>query len=164
MHRAPYSLLLGHVPASKASSWYLFVKPWMSAIQPKWNFPIWSSFSPPKLHSPRSTPCCWKRWQNGDFHGVLAPLIIQNLVKCFGPIGACINYHEKPKNINFSSRKCPNHKRVRRCATRWAEKSVLRHKKSQLTKFSPNLLKFGAKTLHQVSCPANEASAKIWSG
>ena len=33
-----------------------------------------------------------------------------------------------------------------------------------MTKISPNLLKFGVKTLHHVSCPANEASAKIRSG
>ena len=36
----------------------------------------------------------------------LGPLIIQNLMKCFGNTGACINYHEKPKNINFSFNKC----------------------------------------------------------
>ena len=90
-----------------------------------------------------------------------ALLIIQNLMKCFFPTGACINYHEKSKNINFSSSKCPNHKRARQRATRWAEKSVLRHKKSQLTKFSPNLLKFGLRVHHQVSCSLKEVSAKI---
>ena len=57
-----------------------------------------------------------------------ALLIIQNLMKCFGHTGACINYHEKPKNINFSSSKCPNHKRVRRRATRWAEKTCFETK------------------------------------
>ena len=94
----------------------------------------------------------------------LGPLIIQNLMKCFGHTGACINYHEKSKNINFSSSKCPNHKRARRRATRMAEKSVLRPKYFKMTKISPNLLKFGVKTLHHVSFPSNEASAKIRSG
>ena len=136
----------------------------MVAIQPKWNFPIWSSFAPPKLHSPTSTSCCWKRWQNDDFHGVLALLIIQKLMKFFSPTGACINYHEKPKNIKFSSSKCPNHKRARQRATRMAEKPVLRPKFSKMTKTSSNSLKFGVKTLHHVSCLANEASAKIRSG
>ena len=33
-----------------------------------------------------------------------------------------------------------------------------------MTKFSPNLPKFGAEVLHHVSCSVNEASAKIRSG
>ena len=87
----------------------------------------------------------------------------QNMMKCLGHTRACITYHEKSKNIKFSSSKCPNHKRARRRATRWAEKSVLQAKNFKMTKISPNLLKFGVKTLHHVSCPANEASAKIQS-
>ena len=39
----------------------------------------------------------------------------------------------------------------------------MKPKNSKLTKFSPNLLKFGLKVHHQVSCSANEALAKIWS-
>jgi len=45
----------------------------MSTFQPKWNFPIWCPFSPPKVHSPGSTSCWCKRWQKGDFHGIFEP-------------------------------------------------------------------------------------------
>lgn len=118
----------------------------MFNFQPKWNFSIWSSFAYPKLHSPRSTSCCCKRWQQGGFQVFLGLLIIQNLMKCFGNDWACITYHEKPKNINFSSSKCPNHKRARRHATRIAETSVL-----------------GPKNFN-VSRPASEALAIIQNG
>ena len=45
----------------------------MLAIPPKWNFQIWSSFDPQKIHSPRSTSCWCKRWQQGGFHAVFGP-------------------------------------------------------------------------------------------
>jgi hypothetical protein len=37
-------------------------------------------------------------------------------------------------------------------------------KNSQMTKFSPNFLKFGLGVPNQVPCSAKEALAKIWSG
>ena len=104
---------------------------------------------------PQVLPAGEKCGRKVIFMVFLALLIIQNLVKFFVHTGACITYHEKSKNINFSSSKCPNHKRARRRATRWAEKPVLRPKFSKMTKTSPNSLKFGAKTLHHVSCPTN---------
>jgi len=96
---------------------------------------------------PEVLPAGAKGGRKVIFMVFLALLIIQNLMKCLGHTRACINYHEKSKNIIFSSIKCPNHKRVRRSATRWAEKSVLQAKNFKMTKISPNLLKFGAKTL-----------------
>ena len=112
---------------------------------------------------PQVLPAGAKGEQKVIFMVFLALFIIQNLIKCLGHTRACITYHEKSKNIKFPYSKCPNHKCARRRATRWAEKSVLQAKNFKMTKISPNLLKFGAKTLHHVSCPANEASAKIWS-
>ena len=113
---------------------------------------------------PQVLPAGAKGGRKVIFMVFLALLIIQNLMKCFSHFLACINYHEKSKNTNFSSSKCPNHKRTSWRATRWAEKPVLRPKFSKMTKTSPNLLKFGAKIPHHASCSSNEASAKIRSG
>ena len=101
-----------------------------------------------KFILPKVLPAGAKGDRKVIFMVFLALLIIQNLMKCFSHFWACIIYHEKSKNIKFSSRRCPNHKRASGRATRWAEKSVLRHKKSRLTKFSPNLLKFGLRVHH----------------
>ena len=72
-------------------------------------------------------------------------------------------FWEKSRNTNFSSRGAANYKRAPSGATRRAEKSVLRPKKSKLTKSFPNFLKFGLNFHHQALCWAKEASAKIWS-
>ena len=98
------------------------------------------------------------------FKVFLSFLTIQNLMKCFGNAWGCITYHEKSKNVKISFSKCPKKKWAYGCETHLTENPVFRPKNFKMTKFSPNLLKFGAKILHHVSCPANEASAKIRSG
>ena len=136
----------------------------MLAIQPKWYFQIWSSFSLQNFILPEVLPAGAKGGSKVVFMVFLGLLIIQNLMKCFGNTWACINYHEKSKTIKFSSSKCPDHKRARRRATHLAEKHVLQAKNFKMKTISLKLLKFRVKTLHYVLCPANEASAKIWSG
>ena len=74
MRRANLEMILRHFLKSKLSSWYLFRKPCLSTFQPKWNFWIWMSFSPPKLQSPKTGSCWCKRWQKGHFQGVFDPL------------------------------------------------------------------------------------------
>ena len=54
--------------------------------------------------------------------------------------------------------------RAQERATHLATKPVFKTKNLEMTKFSPNLPKFGAEVLHHVSCPVNETSAKIRSG
>ena len=49
----------------------------------------------------------------------------QNLMKSLGHSWACINFHTKSKNVKFSSRRSPNHKRAQGGATRRARKPVL---------------------------------------
>ena len=61
MRSAPIHLLLGHFLASKLSSSWLVGKFWMFTFQPKWKFPIWCQFSPPKVHSPKTASCVSKK-------------------------------------------------------------------------------------------------------
>ena len=35
----------------------------LSTFQPKWNFPIWCPFAPPKVHSPKTASCVSKKGQ-----------------------------------------------------------------------------------------------------
>ena len=62
------------------------------------------------------------------------------------------------------SKRRQKEKRRKTWDTRRAEKTVFGTQNFKMTKISPNLFKFGVKTLHHVSCPASEASAKTRSG
>ena len=83
-------------------------------------------------------------------------------MKSLGHSWACINFHKKSKNFNFSSRRSLKRKRASSGATRRAEKPVLQPKFSKMKKFTPNSLKFELKDPHQVLWSAKDASAKIW--
>ena len=120
-----------------------FESPRCLLSKPSGIFQFGAHFPLQNFNLPRVLPAGAKGGRKVVFMVFLALLITQNLMKCFSNSLKCIIYHEKSKNTNFSSRKCPNHKCASWRATRWAEKPVLRPKFSKMTKNSPNLLKFG---------------------
>ena len=136
----------------------------MSTFQPKWNFSIWCPDAAPKLQSPKTASCVSKKWQKVIFCMFFDLLRAQNLMKCLGNCWASVIFHEKSKNAEFLRNELAHLQGSARRATRWGQKPVFGTKNSQLTKFSPNFLKFGLGVPNQVPCSVKEALAKIWSG
>ena len=162
--RAPLEALFRHVQVSKWGKSGLVGKVWMSTFQPKWNFWIWWPFAPPKLQSPKTASCVSKRWQKVIFCLFFDFLEAQNLVKFLGNGWESVTFHEKSRNAELSQNGVAQRKSRARRATHWWRKPVFGTKNSQLTKFSPNFLKFGLGVPNKVPCSVKEALAKIWSG
>jgi hypothetical protein len=68
------------------------------------------------------------------------------------------------KNAKFAKFRAALQTGLTRGETSSWEKPVNCTKNSQMTKFSPNFLKFGLGVPNQVPCSVKEALAKIWSG
>jgi len=72
--------------------------------------------------------------------------------------------HALSKNAKFSKFRAVLQNSRAWSADMAREKPVNGTKNSQMTKFSPNFLKFGLGVPNQVPCSFKEALAKIWSG
>ena len=84
---------------------------------------------------PRLVPAGAKSGRKAIFGVFLTFKTIQNLMKYLNHSRACIIYHNKPKNIKFSSRICSNHKRASSDATHRVEILVLQPKFQKWQKF-----------------------------
>ena len=84
-----------------------------------------------KFNLPKLVLVCEKSGRKAIFKVFLTLYTTQNLMKSLSHSRACIIHHKKSKNVNFSSRRCPNHKRALGGATHRAEKTVLQPKFSK---------------------------------